>query len=121
MSQPARTALFLFVVIVSNLSGNLCLNWGMKKSGALLQPAVVIGVALLIVWTLARMALLSWADLSFVLPVTAIGYVLSAVAGMALFHEHVSAERWAGALLVTAGAALVGAEKPAAPQPPTDR
>lgn len=121
MCQPARTALFLFVVIVSNLSGNLCLNWGMKKSGALLQPAVVIGVALLIVWTLARMALLSWADLSFVLPVTAIGYVLSAVAGMALFHEHVSAERWAGALLVTAGAALVGAEKPAAPQPPTDR
>ncbi|MBN8730727.1 MAG: hypothetical protein J0L64_09315 [Acidobacteria bacterium] len=121
MSRPARTALFLFVVIVSNLSGNLCLNWGMKKSGDLLQPAVVLGVALLIVWTLARMALLSWADLTFVLPVTAIGYVLSAAAGLLLFHENVAPERWAGALLVTAGAAIVGTEKPAAPQPPAER
>lgn len=119
MPQPARTALFLFVVIVSNLSGNLCLNWSMKRSGFLLQPAVVLGIALLIVWTLARMALLSWADLTYVLPVTAIGYVLSAAAGMVLFHEHVAAERWAGALLVTAGAALVGTERPAAG--PADR
>jgi len=119
MAQPARTALLLIVVIVSNLVGNLCLNWGMKMSGDLLQPAVVTGVALLIVWTLARMALLSWADLSFVLPVTAIGYVLSAAAGMVLFREHVAADRWAGALLVSAGAALVGTEKPAAPRPPS--
>ena len=66
------------------------------------------------------MALLSWADLTFVLPVTAIGYVLSTAAGMVLFREHVSAERWAGALLVTAGAALVGTGKPAAPPPPAE-
>ena len=108
MARPARTALFLIVVVSSNLAGNLCLNWGMKRGGELLQPAVAAGVALLIVWALARMALLSWADLSFVLPVTAVGYVLNAVAGMALFGEQVGAERWAGALLVTAGAALVG-------------
>ncbi|MEP7361985.1 MAG: hypothetical protein ABI972_01920 [Acidobacteriota bacterium] len=100
------------MVVLSNLAGNLCLNWGMKQSGELLQPAVVAGVALLIVWTLARMALLSWADLSFVLPVTAVGYVLSAAAGMVFFGEHVAAERWAGAALVTVGAALVGAEAP---------
>jgi uncharacterized membrane protein len=110
MPRPARTALFLVVVILSNLAGNMCLNWGMKRSGELLQPAVIVGVALLIVWTLARMALLSWSDLSFVLPVTAVGYVLSAVAGMLLFGERVSQERWLGALLVTAGAALVGME-----------
>jgi drug/metabolite transporter (DMT)-like permease len=110
MARPARTALFLIVVVFSNLAGNLCLNWGMKRSGDLLQPAVVVGVALLIVWTLARMALLSWADLSFVLPVTAVGYVLTAAAGMALFGEQVGRERWIGALLVTAGAALVGTE-----------
>lgn len=110
MVRPARTALFLIVVVFSNLAGNLCLNWGMKKSGELLQPAVVLGVALLIVWTLTRMALLSWADLSFVLPVTAIGYVLSAAGGMVFFGEHVAPERWFGAVLVTAGAALVGTE-----------
>lgn len=110
MARPARTALFLIVVVVSNLAGNLCLNWGMKQGGALLQPAVVAGVALLIVWTLARMALLSWADLSFVLPITAVGYVLNAVAGMVLFGEEVAPERWLGATLVTFGAALVGTE-----------
>lgn len=108
--KPARTAFFLIIVILSNLSGNLCLNWGMKQSGTFLQPAVIAGVALLILWTLTRMALLSWADLSFVLPMTAIGYVLNAVAGMALFGEQVAAARWAGAVLVTAGAALVGME-----------
>ncbi|HZO54808.1 MAG TPA: hypothetical protein VFB63_19020 [Bryobacteraceae bacterium] len=108
MARPARTALFVIVVVLSNVAGNSCLNWGMKQSGALLQPVVVAGVALLIVWTLARMALLSWADLSFVLPVTAIGYVLNVLVGIALFGEHVTAERWIGALLVTAGAALVG-------------
>ena len=110
MPRPARTALFLIVVVLSNLAGNLCLNQGMKQSGDLLQPSVAVGVALLIVWTLVRMALLSWADLSFVLPVTAIGYVLNAVAGMTLFGEAVSGERWAGAALVTVGAALVGSE-----------
>jgi uncharacterized membrane protein len=110
MARPARTALFLVIVVLSNLAGNLCLNQGMKHGGVLLQPTVAAGVALLIVWTLARMALLSWADLSFVLPVTAVGYVLNAVAGMALFGEQVSGERWAGAALVTIGAALVGAE-----------
>ena len=34
------------------------------------------GIGLLILWLLTRMALISWADLSFVLPVTSIGYVL---------------------------------------------
>ena len=45
----------------------------------LFRPYVALGVALLIVWMLSRMALLSWADLSYVVPVTAIGYVLVAI------------------------------------------
>ena len=48
---------------------------------ALFQPWVALGVVLLILWMLSRMALLSWADLSYVLPVTSIGYVLVALAG----------------------------------------
>ena len=45
---------------------------------------MALGVALLIVWTLTHMALLSWADLSYVMPVTAIGYVVTAFAGTIL-------------------------------------
>ena len=51
---------------------------------ALFDPWVAVGVALLILWLLSRMTLLSWADLSYVLPVTSIGYVLTALAGQRL-------------------------------------
>ncbi|MBM3814834.1 MAG: hypothetical protein FJW20_24680 [Acidimicrobiia bacterium] len=80
---------------------------------ALLIPWVILGVALLIVWTLSRMALLSWADLSYVLPITAVGYVINALMGRYLLNEHVSAIRWAGTLLIVAGAALAAMTAPA--------
>jgi len=44
------------------------------------------------------MALLSWADLSYVLPVTSVGYVLAALAGRLFLSEQVSPARWAGDL-----------------------
>ena len=57
----------------------------------LFQPWVALGVLLLILWMLSRMALLSWADLSYVLPVTSIGYVLVALAGRVLLNEQITA------------------------------
>jgi uncharacterized membrane protein len=95
------------------------MSWGLKRGSAplgdsvvdylrvFLNPWVLAGVSLLIVWLLARMALLSWADLSYVLPVTAIGYVLNAVMGKVFLAEQVSAPRWAGTLLIVGGVALV--------------
>src|SRR6059058_5084614 len=77
--------------------------------GALFQPWVAAGVVLLILWQLSRMALLSWADLSYVLPVTSIGYVIVALIGKLLLNEAISPQRWAGILLIMAGVALVGA------------
>src|SRR5450432_4170785 len=88
----AKTRLFTALVVVSNVSGNSALTHGMKQLGdignsplaligALFHPWVALGVALLILWTLTHMALLSWADLSYVLPVTAIGYILTALSG----------------------------------------
>ena len=53
---------------------------------------LTLGVLLMILWMLSRMALLSWADLSYVLPVTAIGYVLVALVGKALLDEQISGE-----------------------------
>jgi uncharacterized membrane protein len=102
----AKTIAFTAFVVVSNVAGNSVLNLGMKSHRF---GVTVVGVAILILWMLARMALLSWAELSWVLPVTAIGYVLSAVAGQALFGEQITAARWIGTALIAAGAALVGA------------
>jgi hypothetical protein len=56
----------------------------------------------------SRMTLLSWADLSYVLPVTSVGYVLVAFVGRWLLDERITSKRWAGILLIVAGVALVG-------------
>jgi uncharacterized membrane protein len=78
----------------------------------LFNPWVAVGVSLLIVWLLSHMALLSWADLSYVLPMTSIAYVLVALVGRFLLHEHVSPARWVGVTLIMAGVTLVGHTAP---------
>jgi uncharacterized membrane protein len=67
-----------------------------------------MGVAALILALLTRMALFSLADLSFVLPVTAVGYVIAVALGKVFLGETVTNQRWLGALLIFAGAATVG-------------
>jgi uncharacterized membrane protein len=89
-------------------------NRGGTLLGALLEPWVIAGILLLIVWTLARMALLSWADLTYVLPVTSVGFVLNAVLGKFLLHEQISDARWVGTLLIMTGAMLAGVTRPGA-------
>jgi uncharacterized membrane protein len=118
-----RTRIFTGIVVLSNVAGNSSLTKGMQQLGdlgnsplalitALFHPWVALGVALLIVWTLSHMALLSWADLSYVLPVTAIGYVLTAFAGRFFLSENISPARWTGIALITIGVTLVGMTPP---------
>jgi len=114
-----KTLLVSAVVVVSNVGGNALLSRGLKGQGAFssgplgwlsifLNPWVAAGISLLVLWMLSRMTLLSWADLSYVLPLTASGYVLTVLAGKFLLAEQVSWQRWAGSLLIVAGAFLVG-------------
>jgi drug/metabolite transporter (DMT)-like permease len=56
---------------------------------------------------ISNLALLSRADLSFVLPVTAAGYVLVAVMGHFWLGEPISPARWAGICAITLGVVLV--------------
>jgi drug/metabolite transporter (DMT)-like permease len=115
-----KTWICATVVVLSNVFGNLFLKRGMPADlptplsyiTALFQPWAALGVALLVLWLISRMALLSWADLSYVLPVTSIGYVLVALAGKAFLHEAIGAKRWSGILLIVAGVALVSAASP---------
>jgi drug/metabolite transporter (DMT)-like permease len=103
------------VVVLSNVFGNFFLKRGMPSDlptplsyiTALFEPWAALGVALLVLWMMSRMTLLSWADLSYVLPVTAVGYVLVAVTGKFLLHEQVTFKRWAGIVLIMSGVALV--------------
>lgn len=119
-----KTQLFAVISVLSNVAGNSALTHGMQQLGgignspfdligALFHPWVALGVAGLILWTFAHMALLSWADLSYVMPVTAIGYVVTAFSGRFFLGEPVSPMRWAGIVLITLGVTLVGRTAPA--------
>ena len=118
-----KTRLFTVIVVATNVLGNAFLKSGMERVGdpgvsplhyieAIFTPAVTLGIVLLIVWMLSRMTLLSWADLSYVLPVTSIGYILQAAIGRFYFGEQVSVARWAGTILIVAGITLVGVTNP---------
>ena len=93
--------MFSVLTIVSNVAGNSARPTACTSSAipairrshliaALFHPWVALGVALLIVWTLTHMALLSWADLSYVMPVTAISYVVTAFAARVFLGEALS-------------------------------
>jgi uncharacterized membrane protein len=85
---------------------------------AIFNPLVMIGIVLLIAWLLSRMAMFSWADLTYVLPVTAFGYVLSAILAWAFLNEKITPVRGAGTLLIVAGTLLVGLGDPHAEKKP---
>jgi drug/metabolite transporter (DMT)-like permease len=53
------------------------------------------------------LALLSWADVSVVVPATALTYVVAALGAKYLLNEKVAPLRWAGVLLVCIGVALI--------------
>jgi drug/metabolite transporter (DMT)-like permease len=55
------------------------------------------------------MAALSWADLTYVLPATSLGYVLVALVAHFGFHEVISWTRWLGIGLIAAGVGFVAA------------
>lgn len=120
----AKTRLLLAIVIIANALGNVVLGYGMRKSGdissfspvdlvssgiaSLANPWVLLGVLLLAVFFAAHTLLLSWADLSYVLLVTSVGYVLVAILSATFLGETVTPARWAGIALITCGVGIVG-------------
>jgi uncharacterized membrane protein len=123
-SALIKTYAVLLFFLALKAGGNTSMAWGMKQVPekmsinpalylrAMLNPFVAMGIAALILALLTRMALLSLADLSFVLPVTAIGYVIAVFLGKVFLHETVTRQRWLGTLLIFAGAVLVGSTSP---------
>lgn len=113
----------LALLILMDTSGNLLLSHGMKRIGrvnlqrlsdlfrliprVLIQPAIGLAVACMTVSFFSFITLLSWANLSFVLPATSLGYCVNTLGAVFLLKENVTAERWLGTLLIGLGVALV--------------
>lgn len=100
-------------------AGDSMLSHGMKQTGsisldhlqgvvfAITNPWVAIGILLLLAFFATYMTALSWADLTYVLPATSLGYVLLALVARFLLHEQVSPMRWLGIALITGGVGFV--------------
>ena len=114
-----RKYLVLAGMILFNAFGDVALSHGMKKMGAIhadrltdavaavFTPWVVVGILLLRGFFACYLTALSWADLSYVIPATALGYVVIALLSEWLLGETVTLTRWAGIALVGGGVYLL--------------
>ncbi|HET7208756.1 MAG TPA: EamA family transporter [Terriglobales bacterium] len=117
-AEVQKTRLLTAIVVATNVAGNVMLSLGMHQVGRIISaspldyikafadPWTVAGVCILVVWMISDLALLSAADLSFVLPVTASAYVLIAIVGHFFLHDRISWVRWVGILVITLGVIL---------------
>jgi drug/metabolite transporter (DMT)-like permease len=117
------TVVLFVLTAVMGTWGELCLGRAMKQTGELerLHPGhaasllwralrvkwIWIGVAMMTVSFFSFLLLLSYESVSFVVPVTAVSYVVGAVGGIFFLGETVSPQRWIGILLVCIGVTLV--------------
>jgi len=114
-----RKYLVLAGVTVFAAAGDSMLSYGMKQTGnvslhhlgsvivAVFNPWIAAGIVLLLAFFAAYINALSWADLTYVLPATSLGYVLLALIARVVLHEQVSPLRWLGIALISAGVGFV--------------
>jgi drug/metabolite transporter (DMT)-like permease len=119
------TVLLLLVLICGSTGGEIAITQGSKKTGepkrlrprevlAFLGRAVCngwfwLGIPLMAASFFALLILFSWHPLSFVIPISALSYVVGALGAKYLLKEEVNPARWVGVILVCAGVALVAA------------
>jgi drug/metabolite transporter (DMT)-like permease len=116
--KPSQYAILITIMLTASV-GDTLLSRGMAQVGAvdmqhlnllwqaLFNPYVISGIVLLIGFFASYMTALSWADLTFVMPATAFGYVVVALLSRFWLHEHLSIYRWAGIVLIVCAVGFV--------------
>jgi drug/metabolite transporter (DMT)-like permease len=129
--------ILLFVIgIMFESTGLVFLKTGMVTTGMMTVPEVrpltvsralgvvktaatngqiLLGVFCQAVFFACMLVLMTQADISFLWPLTGLGFVVATVAGAIFLHEHVSSLRWAGVILSMIGAALISTSGQAKP------
>ena len=79
----------------------VCFWWRLRN------PWVITGILCLLGFFASYLTALSWADLTFVLPSTAFGYIVVAFLARFWLHEPITPYRWAGILLIVCGVGFV--------------
>ncbi len=118
----------IVVMVLAGPIGNVFLGKGMKEVGTLTlwPPAqllhfvlgvfvtfpIWLGILSLLTFFVAYMLVLSWADYSFVQPVSSVAYGVVALLGWLVLGEQVSALRWTGIAIICLGVFVVSRTGP---------
>jgi bacterial/archaeal transporter family protein len=111
------------ILVLANATGEVLIAKSMKQLGEistlqlselvklvwriLTNKLFVIGFVLMVVNFVVFLVLLSLADLSLVMPLTALGFVIKTFGAKIFLKETISRERLIGTLLVCVGVALI--------------
>jgi uncharacterized membrane protein len=123
-NQQIRTYIFVVLMVLFSSVGNVLFSKGMKEIGEVSQWSAAVlaavflkvlasgwiwlGIGSQLFFLGSLLLVLSWADYSFVIPASAVGYAVVALLGHTFLGEEVSLARWVGVGLICLGVALVG-------------
>jgi len=115
--------ILFFFIVVAGTGGELCVSRAMKSIGeihdfrprsllrfiaqALRLPWLWAGIALMALGFFSLLAILSFLEVSFVVPVSALSYAAGALGARFFLGERISRHRWVGIAIVTLGVTLV--------------
>ncbi len=122
-----KTLFMVSVMVVCATIGDFYLKRGMSQIGpvtltpagilhafrlTVLSGAIWLAIFFLLGFMLSNMTVLSWADYSYVMPASAVGYIVVTFVAKTFLGETVSPLRWFGVTLIFAGVILVGRTNP---------
>ena len=123
-----KTYIFLLFIVLFAPLGNVLLGKGMRGIGSardwepsellhiliriLTSGYIWLGIACLLMFFVAYMLVLTWADYSYVQPASAFSYAVVAVLGLLLLGEKVNLLRWSGIAVICVGVFIVGHTPP---------
>lgn len=130
----AKVLIVLVIALVLEAVGVVLLSRGLKQIGEVQQitaaevvriirrgianPSILLGVALETIFFGALLYLLSQRDVSLIWPLTALGFVLTALAAKLILREELHWTRWFGVVLIVIGAAFVSYSEKMRPKRP---
>jgi len=118
--KPSQYAVLVSIMLTASV-GDTCLSHGMTQVGqghvdlhhlglvlhAIVNPWIDLGILLLIGFFACYTTALSWADLTFVMPSTAFGYVVLTLLARFWLHERLTVSRCLGIALIICAVGFV--------------
>ena len=116
-------AILFFFIVVAGTGGELCISRAMKSVGEIhdFRPRSLVrfvahalrlrwiwaGIFLMSLGFFSLVAILSFDEVTFVVPFSAMSYVAGALGARMFLGERITRHRWLGIIAVTLGVALV--------------